>query len=76
MRARDYVNVLARSVPIQQANKVLEEGVAVDIVKIGNQVRSGRLFCLYPPEIDSKGSEQAEVHEQKAEIVRPWRIHP
>ena len=44
IKARDFIKLLSRSVPYQQAAKVLEDGMACDIVKIGNIVRNKERF--------------------------------
>ncbi|TPX43080.1 hypothetical protein SeLEV6574_g05255 [Synchytrium endobioticum] len=43
-KARDFIKVLARSVPVQQASRALEDATAVDIIKIGNIVRNKERF--------------------------------
>lgn len=44
IKARDLIKLLARSVPLQNALKVLEDGVMCDIIKIGNILRSRERF--------------------------------
>lgn len=44
IKARDMVRLIARSVPYEQAVRVLEDEISCDVIKIGTQVRNKQRF--------------------------------
>ncbi|XP_037047832.1 KRR1 small subunit processome component homolog isoform X2 [Bradysia coprophila] len=44
VKARDMIKLMARSVPYEQAKRVLEDEIGCDIIKIGNLVRKKEKF--------------------------------
>jgi len=44
LKARDFIKLMARSVPMQNAAKVMDDGITCDIIKIGNILRNRERF--------------------------------
>eukprot|EP00759_Apiculatamorpha_spiralis_P050939 PhF_6_TR5002/c0_g1_i1/m.7080/K06961/KRR1; ribosomal RNA assembly protein len=44
LKARDFIRLLARSVPVAQAQKIFDDDTTYDIIKIGNIVDNTRRF--------------------------------
>jgi len=45
LKARDMINLLSRSVPFEQAARVLQDDMAAEVVKIKSYVRNKARFC-------------------------------
>lgn len=44
LKSRDMIKLLSRGLPVEQAIRVLEDGVACDVIKIGGLVRNKERF--------------------------------
>lgn len=44
IKARDFIKLLSRGVPVQQASRIMEDGMNCDIIKIGNIVNGKEKF--------------------------------
>eukprot|EP01130_Rhizamoeba_saxonica_P007543 TRINITY_DN304_c0_g1_i1.p1 TRINITY_DN304_c0_g1~~TRINITY_DN304_c0_g1_i1.p1 ORF type:complete len:470 (+),score=122.35 TRINITY_DN304_c0_g1_i1:183-1412(+) len=44
IKARDFIKLLSRSVPVQQAVNIMQDAMMMDIIKIGNRVRNKERF--------------------------------
>jgi len=44
IKARDFIKLLSRGVPAQQASRIMEDGMNCDVIKIGNIVNSKDRF--------------------------------
>lgn len=64
LKARDVIKLLARSVPLKNALRVLEDGVACDIIKIGGLVRNKDRFVKRRQRILGPNGSTLKVNEQ------------
>lgn len=62
IKARDVLKLLARSVPLPNAARVLEDGVAMDIIKIGNILGNKERFVKRRMRLIGPSGNTLKVH--------------
>jgi rRNA processing protein Krr1/Pno1 len=46
VKSRDMIKLLARSIPAQQAIKIMQDDMQADIIKIGIEFLPNDIFCI------------------------------
>ncbi|XP_054845001.1 KRR1 small subunit processome component homolog isoform X3 [Eublepharis macularius] len=74
IRARDLIKLLARSVPFEQAIRILEDDIACDIIKIGSLVRNRDRFVKRRQRLIGPNGSTLKVRKVVLDTMK--NIHP
>ncbi|XP_020660034.3 KRR1 small subunit processome component homolog isoform X2 [Pogona vitticeps] len=74
IRARDLIKLLARSVPFEQAVRILQDDIACDIIKIGSLVRNRERFIKRRQRLIGPNGSTLKVRKVVLDTMK--NIHP